>query len=208
MKRFFSSQNRSMFRSICLWSAFPITSLLVMLPAYAHHPWDSLPQTFNAFEGILSGLAHPVIGIDHLLFLVSIGLLGGLSVVRWVPLLLSCGMVGTVLSQFLPVSTSLDLVIGLTLIASASICLGKLRSFWIAPLIACHGYVLGQSIVGAEPTPLFAYLIGLIISEAIVVTIGIIIFRYCSRIRNYFAVVLIAVGCAMAMGAILPVAYS
>jgi hypothetical protein len=42
-------------------------------PAFAHHALGGkLPAT--AWEGFLSGLAHPVIGLDHLAFVVAIGL--------------------------------------------------------------------------------------------------------------------------------------
>ena len=40
----------------------------------AHHPLDGrLPA--NLFEGILSGFGHPVIGFDHLAFVIASGLI-------------------------------------------------------------------------------------------------------------------------------------
>ena len=48
--------------------------LLLSSPAFAHHAMGGrLPSTF--FEELLSGLAHPVIGLDHLSALIAIGLL-------------------------------------------------------------------------------------------------------------------------------------
>ena len=47
---------------------------LVTTPALAHHPLDGrLPSNF--FEGIMSGFGHPIIGFDHLAFVIAIGLL-------------------------------------------------------------------------------------------------------------------------------------
>src|ERR1041384_831366 len=47
-------------------------------PAEAHHLMGGrMPSTFG--EGLLSGLGHPVIGIDHLAFLVALGLVTGLA---------------------------------------------------------------------------------------------------------------------------------
>ncbi|MGL5074445.1 MAG: HupE/UreJ family protein, partial [Waterburya sp.] len=47
-------------------------------PALAHHPMGGkLPSNFT--EGLLSGLGHPVIGIDHLAFVIAIGLLAALT---------------------------------------------------------------------------------------------------------------------------------
>src|SRR5688572_7852281 len=49
-------------------------SLGFSTPALAHHPMGGrVPVTF--LEGLLSGLAHPVIGPDHLLVIVAVALL-------------------------------------------------------------------------------------------------------------------------------------
>ena len=43
-------------------------------PAFAHHPLDGkIPS--NLFEGFMSGLGHPVIGLDHLAFVIAVGLI-------------------------------------------------------------------------------------------------------------------------------------
>ena len=45
-------------------------TLAIVQPAAAHHFMDgTTPAT--AAEGLLSGLAHPLIGLDHLLFLMA-----------------------------------------------------------------------------------------------------------------------------------------
>ena len=50
-----------------------LATLLAATPALAHHPMGGeVPQTF--WHGLLSGFGHPVIGIDHLAFVVAIGL--------------------------------------------------------------------------------------------------------------------------------------
>src|SRR5688572_33501684 len=61
---------------------FAVTALLLTLaPASAHHVMGGgLPSTFS--QGLLSGLGHPVIGPDHLAFLIAVGIavaVGGLS---------------------------------------------------------------------------------------------------------------------------------
>src|SRR4051812_39726669 len=46
------------------------------LPAEAHHMMGGrTPSTF--MEGLLSGLGHPVIGLDHLAFIVAMGVAAG-----------------------------------------------------------------------------------------------------------------------------------
>lgn len=53
--------------------------LLTLAPASAHHVMDGqLPSTFA--QGLLSGLGHPVIGPDHLAFLIAVGVAVGAGV--------------------------------------------------------------------------------------------------------------------------------
>ncbi|WRH65887.1 MAG: HupE/UreJ family protein [Planktothrix sp. GU0601_MAG3] len=48
--------------------------LLMAQPARAHHAFGGeTPENF--FQGFLAGLAHPIIGIDHFAFVISIGLI-------------------------------------------------------------------------------------------------------------------------------------
>ncbi len=47
-------------------------------PAFAHHVMGGeLPST--AWRGLLSGLGHPIIGIDHFAFTVGVGLMSHLA---------------------------------------------------------------------------------------------------------------------------------
>src|SRR5262249_57584778 len=49
---------------------------LATVPAFAHHMMGGrTPSTF--MEGLLSGLGHPVIGLDHLAFLLAVGVAVG-----------------------------------------------------------------------------------------------------------------------------------
>ena len=49
-----------------------VASTTIIQPALAHHPFGGeTPRTIA--EGLLSGLGHPVIGLDHLAFTVAIG---------------------------------------------------------------------------------------------------------------------------------------
>ncbi|HYS49580.1 MAG TPA: HupE/UreJ family protein, partial [Xanthobacteraceae bacterium] len=49
-----------------------------VVPAHAHHVMGGrTPATF--VEGVLSGLGHPIIGLDHLAFLVAVGIAVGVA---------------------------------------------------------------------------------------------------------------------------------
>src|ERR671916_3204070 len=53
--------------------ALALGGLVAATPALAHHPMGgATPATL--VQGLLSGLGHPVIGLDHLAALVGIGL--------------------------------------------------------------------------------------------------------------------------------------
>jgi urease accessory protein len=143
-------------------------------PALAHHVMGgAMPQTFA--QGFLSGLGHPVIGLDHFAAIAGVGLLAaltrqGLALV----ILFSASMIGGVGLHLL----RLDIPAAELLVALATLSLGVLvlwrgQSRAVAPVLIAaagivHGYALGESIVGAEPTPLYAYLAGLFIIQTLV----------------------------------------
>lgn len=149
-----------------------IATLALQTSAFAHHVMDgALPQTF--FQGLVSGLGHPVIGIDHLAAIGGAGLLAALAQRGFAPLLafsaaLIAGVGVHLTGADVPVS---ELLVGLSTIAIGVLVLLRqsMRPAAAAGLFAIvgllHGYALGESIVGAEPAPLAAYLAGLLIIQ-------------------------------------------
>ncbi len=143
------------------------TLLLLPLPSLAHHPFgEGTPATFA--EGFLSGLGHPVIGFDHLAFVVAVGLLAAVS--AWgiaIPIaFVLAAMVGTGLHL-----AGITLPLAELAIASSVLGFGVLlalknppKSAVIAGLAVLaglfHGFAYGEAIFGAEPMPLVAYLAG------------------------------------------------
>lgn len=144
-------------------------ALLLAAPAWAHHAMDGrTPETLA--EGLLSGLAHPVIGLDHLAFVLAVGwLLAKLPLARRAGLA-AAFVVGTVAGTFLHLQ-SVDIPASELLVALSVLLAGLSLVFrrWpglavLAPALPLagllHGYAYGESIVGAEPAPLAAYLAG------------------------------------------------
>jgi urease accessory protein len=141
----------------------------VLLPglASAHHFMASeLPR--SAAEGFLSGLAHPVIGLDHAAFIVAAGFL--LALCRnglWGAAALVAGsLAGAALHLNgigLPggeAAIALSVILAGTLIAARpGLPLGVLAA-GLALAGALHGHAYAESIFGAEPMPLGAYLAG------------------------------------------------
>jgi len=172
--------------------------LVFALPAYAHHPWEGEVASFHFFQSLASGILHPVLGFDHLLFLLSIGLVGGISPIKGVPSLVAIGLTGSLSSQFLPLIPGSEVVAALSLIASAFVFLRKLPRGLIVPLIFCHGYVLGNAMLGAEPTPLIGYLMGLLVSETLIVLGGLLLVeRFCDQ-RKILCGILMGAGLILA----------
>ena len=147
--------------------------MVIAQPAWAHHPMDGkLPQTF--LQGLLSGFGHPVIGLDHLAAIVGVGILAALAgrsaaVVLAFSVAVIAG-VGLHLTKVdLPAS---ELFVGLTTLLIGGLVIARqsmgaglaLSLFAVAGLV--HGYALGESIVGAEPSPLVAYVLGLLIMQS------------------------------------------
>ena len=139
-------------------------------PAHAHHPFGMGDSTdLSALQGFLSGIGHPLLGPDHLLFLLAIALIGLPRPRTWVLPLLAAGLGGSVLSQFIPLPDAVapwaEALVSLTLAAEGLMALFAIPSSLLLPLVALHGFLLGSTIVGAEPTPLFTYFLGLLIGQ-------------------------------------------
>lgn len=144
--------------------------LLTSSRAYAHHAMGGrMPATFE--QGLLSGLAHPVIGPDHLLTLIAVGLLSLLVARGRVlgALFVSSSALGAgvhllrVSVPFAESAVALSVVLFGALLATLAG--AKSRAILLPALGATlagllHGYAYGESIVGAEASPLGAYFLG------------------------------------------------
>lgn len=162
-------------RYIMLRFTAAIAALLVSAqaaPAFAHHAMDGqLPNTF--MTGLLSGLGHPIIGLDHLAFILAAGLL---AAPRARGLLLPAAFVLASLAGVVVHLNGIDLPGGEILVAASVVLLGvlllvprRIDDGLFAAILALaglfHGYAFGESIVGAEATPLGSYLAGLTIVQ-------------------------------------------
>jgi urease accessory protein len=165
-----------------------ILLVLGSAPAFAHHLMGGrTPASFT--EGLLSGLGHPVIGLDHFAAVVAVGCLAAAH--RVAPAL----AIGFVMAMMAGVALHLH---GATvpgaeiLVALSVIFLGvfMLRGRNIAASVAfvlfavvglIHGYALGESIYGAEPTPLYAYLLGLAVIQSAIALAAMQIARTIAR---------------------------
>ena len=159
----------------------------VATPALAHHPLGGLPMV-TFLHGLLSGIGHPLLGFDHLLFVIGVGV-GALytGFPRLAPLAyivaMLAGCVMMSLGEGLPVK---EAVIALSLIVVGGFVLsGRAMNATTAMVLFAvfglfHGSAFGDSIVGQEggvgSKVLFGYLIGLgVLQYLIAVASGLVV---------------------------------
>ena len=159
-------------------------------PALAHHVMDGkMPSTFA--EGLLSGFGHPIIGIDHLLFIIGVGLLAGvLGRPYMIPLTFIAGTLGGAavhLSGLNIAFAELAILASVALMAVAVFTSVRMPALLTAGLVAAagifHGYAYAESIFGAEPTPLYAYLAGFAIIQFAIAVGAAYVFTFLQKHR-------------------------
>jgi urease accessory protein len=154
-------------RSIGLTAAVVGASVLVATPVLAHHPMGGAMPS-NLFQGLMSGLAHPMIEPSHFVAIVAIGLLAAFKRQgAMIPAaFILAAMAGTGLHlakvaipglEFL-VSASILMLGGFLAVKNSPNTMVVVGLAAIAGLF--HGYAYGEAIIGAEATPLVAYLAG------------------------------------------------
>lgn len=137
------------------------------VPAFAHHAMGG-ETPVSLLEGFVTGVAHPVIGLDHLAFTIAVGLLVALA---GAPLYAPLLFVGGTLLGCLAFLSGIALPITEWLIVLSVVGLGiavaaghrrvrplELGLFAVVGLF--HGMAYANGIIGAEAAPLVAYLIG------------------------------------------------
>ncbi|MES1021426.1 HupE/UreJ family protein [Gloeocapsa sp. BRSZ] len=140
--------------------------------ALAHHATGGETPT-NFVEGFLSGLAHPVIGLDHLAFVIAIGFIttGQVNGAVIPAGFVLAALVGTgihLLNFDLPAA---EITIALSVVIFGAMLAIPRKPDWIVLLILgaiaglFHGYAYGEAIIGAGMMPLVAYLLGFTIIQ-------------------------------------------
>ena len=154
------------------------TALMATPMVQAHHAMDGVtPTTF--MQGLLSGIAHPVIGLDHLAFLLVAALLS-VTLKGKARYLVPLAFVGATVAGTLYHLGAADLPMTETVVALSALLGGvavllkrSAPALIVAVLFAVigvfHGYAYGESIIGAEQTPLLSYLIGFALIQYVII---------------------------------------
>lgn len=148
--------------------------------ALAHHPMGGqTPETL--LNGVLSGIGHPIIGIDHLAFVICVGLAAAFVAGRYVtPLAFAAATVagcaaalyGITLPYAEIVITGSVVLMGAIILTGRSLPVPALVGlFAVAGLF--HGSAYAAAIIGAETTPLAGYLVAFAVTQyAIAIAAG------------------------------------
>jgi urease accessory protein len=162
--------------SVGLLASLPMLAFLGE-PAFAHHVMGGrLPDSFAT--GLLSGIGHPIIGLDHFAFMAGVGIAaaflprGIVAIAAFVAATVAgCALHlrGVTLPGAEIVVAASVLFVGAVIMSGRSLpVLPAALVFATAGLF--HGYAYGESIFGAEQTPLTAYLIGFAAIQTAVAT--------------------------------------
>lgn len=170
-------KQQSSLRKIAIAAVIVTVEFLICAPVFAHHPLDGrLPANF--FEGIMSGLGHPVIGFDHLAFVIASGLIAlkirrGILIPIAFVIATGIGAVIHLLSIDLPIPEIIIagsvVLFGILLVIKGKQKQNIIHTLKIVALAGFagifHGFAYGEGIFGAEPTPMMAYLIGFMLIQ-------------------------------------------
>jgi len=173
-------------------SALALLAVLWPAPASAHHLMGLFQLNQGPLAGFLSGLGHPLLGPDHLLFLLSVGLVALSRPWGWVLALLAAGLGGNALGLWLPQVPGVELLVGLSLVATGLVVVRKLPAPVLIPLYAFHGAALSSSVIGWETTPITCYLGGLLVSQSLVLLLALTVVRRWRSIASDQALTLVA----------------
>jgi urease accessory protein len=168
---------KSSFQALLVASGLGAAAFLLAAPALAHHPMAFLEMQPGPVAGIISGLMHPVLGPDHLLFLLAIGLVAIKRPLWWVGALLACGLLGSALGLVAPGFSAVEPLVALSVALVGLVLLRRLPAGILLPAFVLHGYALSASVIGWEPTPIGFYLVGLLISQAALLLVSITAIR-------------------------------
>lgn len=154
-----------------------LISLAMAGPARAHHLMELTAMAPSPLTGFLSGLAHPILGPDHLLFLCALSLVGLRRRAPWMLALLATGLLGSVVGLVRPGLPFAEAAVAFSLVVVALVWLKHWPKPLLLPAIALHGYVLSNTVLGWSQGPLAFYGLGLLVSQGALLLLALTVLR-------------------------------
>lgn len=151
-------------------------SVLFSQSLYAHHPLG-VENPYFLYEFFLSGIGHPIIGLDHLAFLITFAFF--LSILKEKGLILSNLLLFTffgLLISFLKFTIPLvEIMIALSILAFGLLLLfSQQTKYFMNIMVTClfgvfHGYAYSDIMVYVNFYSLIVYLLGLVIIQLVII---------------------------------------
>ena len=169
-------------RGKLLLTALTFTALCILalcmlaVPALAHHPLGGMPMETFA-HGVASGVGHPVLGFDHLFFVLAMGIAASFTGAR---LLAPAAFIAAMLIACVAMYAGLAMPVAEVMIVISLVVIGAVlmsgRALGLTAALALfagfglfHGSAFGGSIAGQEggigAAVLLGYLIGLGVTQ-------------------------------------------
>ena len=167
-------------------------SLWQAAPASAHHLMGLFRLTPGPLAGWVSGLGHPLLGPDHLLFLLAVGLVAWSRPWGWGLALLAAGLAGNALGLLVPQLPGLELMVALSLVGTGLVVARRWPAPVLVPLYVLHGAALSGSVIGWEPTPIACYLLGLLVSQSLLLLLAFTLVRRWRSLASDQSITLVA----------------
>ncbi|MFN7678085.1 MAG: HupE/UreJ family protein [Cyanobacteriota bacterium] len=146
--------------------------VLASLPAQAHHLMDLTGLPPSPLAGLLSGLAHPVLGPDHLLFLCALSLVGLQRRALWMLALLATGLLGSLAGLLRPGLPFAEAAVAFSLVVVGLVWVRQWPKGLLLPAFALHGYVLSDAVLGWNQAPVALYGLGLFLSQGALLVVA------------------------------------
>ncbi len=168
-----------------------ITILIIPQIASSHHPLTGgIMQGFN--DGFLSGIGHPILGLDHLIFIIGVGLISFISR-RFLNYSFSfitgtlLGLTSVIFGLYLPFY---EIIVSFTLLSLGYLILVNKQTRYKELIILLfgifHGWAYG-AIFSDESKQnidvLFGYSLGLFITQLLILLLGFKLFRYLNNFK-------------------------
>ena len=173
---------------------FILYSILLILPSFvfAHHPLNGgLMETFN--DGLLSGIGHPILGLDHLIFIIGVGLISFISR-KFINFSFAfiggtfLGLFSIIFGLYLPFY---EIIISCSLLLLGYLILkGKnpaFKGFLFIFFGVFHGWAYGAIMLDRPEINLsviLGYSMGLFLTQLLIVFLGFQFFKYLTQLKS------------------------
>ena len=173
---------------------FILYSILLILPSFvfAHHPLNGgLMDTF--YDGLLSGIGHPILGLDHLIFIIGVGLISFISR-KFINFSFAfiggtfLGLFSIIFGLYLPFY---EIIISCSLLLLGYLILkGKnpaFKGFLFIFFGVFHGWAYGAIMLDRPEINLsviLGYSIGLFLTQLLIVILGFQFFKFLTKLKS------------------------